>query len=117
MHTHIDGSRTVRLRPGQPVRLYADAGMHIVADMGRVVVDEAPVWLSDQFLERKMTLCDGEHLVVQRAGWITLEAHGLAEVTCFDARTGVSAKVSASRRSSAALARILARLRCLKWSL
>lgn len=79
MHTHIDGSRTVRLRPGHPVRLYADAGMHILAGMGRVVVGEAPAWLSDQL--------------------------------------GVSAKLFASRRPSAALARILARLRCFKWSL
>ncbi|NMM37455.1 MAG: hypothetical protein HHJ09_08060 [Glaciimonas sp.] len=69
-----------RLIVGQALRLHADSGTNILATEGSISITEAPIWLSDQFLHHSTTLRESELYVVQASGWITVSAHGPAEV-------------------------------------
>jgi len=80
---------------------------------GRVTVAEAPAWLTDQFLEQRMVMRDGEHHVVQLSGWIAMEAHETAEVACVDTCAGAEADSSYQRW--AGFGHFFARLRGFRW--
>jgi hypothetical protein len=103
-------STTAGLKPGQTLHVYAKKGTHVVATKGKLIVAEAPVWLTDQLIERKMVVHDGEYYVVQQTGWIALEAHESAELIYFDAHTGAGAKADSSYQSWAGLGQIFVRL-------
>ncbi|MFC3107295.1 hypothetical protein ACFQAT_06695 [Undibacterium arcticum] len=82
MRTPTSLPARTRLTTGQALRLHADAGTGILATEGSISVAEAPLWSGDQFLRRSTMLREGEFYVVQDRGWITVDAHGPAEVLC-----------------------------------
>lgn len=78
---------TIYLRSGQTLCLHARTKMHFIVTRGKVSITEAPIWLGDQFLEQKTVLRDGDLCVVQRGGWMTIQAcetYGFAEMTCIE---------------------------------
>lgn len=83
---------TINLRSGQSLCLHARTKMHFIVTRGQVSITEAPIWLGDQFLKQKSVLHDGDLCVVQRGGWMTIqacEAYGFAEMICFESRSKI----------------------------
>lgn len=83
---HSDTRSAIHLRPGQTLRLHARTKMRFIIMRGQVSVTEAPMWLGDRFLEQKNVLCDGDLCVVQRDGWMTIQALGFSEMICLESR-------------------------------
>lgn len=80
MRTESNLPTRAHLKAGQVLRLYAKAGASFLVTQGTVSIAEAPVWSGDQFLNQSTILGEGEFYVLQRRGWITVDAHKFAEV-------------------------------------
>ena len=82
MYTQITNLSQSSLRAGQTLRLYAENDTGIIVTKGAVSIADAPLWSADQFLHQSTTLSEGELYVVQRRGWIAINAHRPAEILC-----------------------------------
>jgi hypothetical protein len=83
---YSDTRSAIHLRPGQTLCLHARTKMRFIIMHGQVSITEAPMWLGDRFLEQKNVLCEGDLCVVQRDGWMTVQALGFSEMICLEFR-------------------------------
>lgn len=69
----------VRLSPGVAMPLYVKRGARLLVTQGKVTI-RGWVWLSEQMVEQRITVGDGELHVVEDEGWVVLDARYGAEL-------------------------------------
>ena len=71
---------TTRLLPGQTLRMAVDAGFTLLVTQGCVNVTAPPTWFGETMFNVKTPLHEGEAHVVERGGWIEIQALSPARV-------------------------------------
>jgi hypothetical protein len=77
-----DSTKTWLLTSGEQRLLRAPTGSRWIAARGDVRLDEPPRWLGERLVGIQLMLHDGAEHVVERGGWIGLEAASNCALVC-----------------------------------
>lgn len=83
------------LAPGQALHLPAPRGARILCTAGSLQVLPAAAWLGETMVAAQVMLHEGEQMIVQDTGWITLRARGGAALALLDPPPGLPGRLAA----------------------
>ncbi|MBT2322187.1 hypothetical protein J7E62_07440 [Variovorax paradoxus] len=65
---------SIRLQPGQSLRVALDAGRSLLVAEGAVRIVSPPSWFGETVFTATATLAEGEVYLAERGGWIEIAA-------------------------------------------
>jgi len=76
---------TIKLRAGQTYRLWAGRQAVLLVQAGHAHLRAAPSWLDEILLDWQSTLQEGQHCLLERSGWLYIEARKESELLYYAA--------------------------------